>query len=76
MSDAIQKDLSLQEVAELCGVSYMSIWRMADRGILPTYRIGTGTQMPHRVKWEDVENLRNGKLTGAKAGLTLLRRSA
>ena len=76
MSESIEKDLSLQEVAELCGMSYKSIWRMADRKILPTYRIGAGTQMQHRVKREDFEKLRNGELTGAKAGLTLLRKSA
>lgn len=70
------RDLTLHEVAERCGVSYMSIWRMADRGTLPTYRIGAGTQMQHRVRWEDFEKLRNGELTGAKASLTLLRRTA
>lgn len=40
--------VSIKRAAELCSVSYWTIWRMADTGDLPSVKIGRSRRIPYK----------------------------
>ena len=40
--------VSIKRAAELCEVSYWTIWRMADAGELPSVKIGRSRRIPYK----------------------------